>query len=156
MCANVDSRPSCANRIIQPLRQVSNLAQRSDHCANSAEAREYGPTCAKSKKGNDMSRTEMILAPNSVTNADAIYYKDATELASLIRTKQLSSREVVQSHLDRIQAINPKINAIVTLLAEDALKGADAADKAVKNGEALGLLHGVPSRSKMLSTRRVC
>src|SRR5258707_13834374 len=54
-------------------------------------------------------------------NADAIYYKDETELASLIRTKQLSSREVVQAHLDRIAAINPKINAIVTLLAEDAL-----------------------------------
>jgi aspartyl-tRNA(Asn)/glutamyl-tRNA(Gln) amidotransferase subunit A len=124
--------------------QVSNFAQRSDHCANSAEAREYGPTCAKSKKENDMSRTEMILAPNSVTNADAIYYKDATELASLIRTKELSSREVVQAHLDRIQAINPKINAIVTLLAEDALKGADAADKAVKNRSELGPLHGVP------------
>ena len=86
----------------------------------------------------------MILAPNSVTNADAIYYKDATELASLIRTKELLSREVVQAHLDRIQAINPKINAIVTLLAEDALKGADAADKAVKNRAELGPLHGVP------------
>ena len=82
---------------------------RSDHTANSAEAREYGPTCAhKSKKENDMSRTEMILAPDFVTNADAIYYKDATELASLIRTKQLSSREVVQAHLDRIENINPK------------------------------------------------
>jgi aspartyl-tRNA(Asn)/glutamyl-tRNA(Gln) amidotransferase subunit A len=91
-----------------------------------------------------MSRTEMILSPSSVPNADPIYYKDATELAALIRTKQLSSREVVQAHLDRIKTINPKVNAIVTLLAEDALKGADLADKAVKNGEALGLLHGVP------------
>ncbi|HWO28238.1 MAG TPA: amidase [Candidatus Acidoferrum sp.] len=91
-----------------------------------------------------MSRTEMILAPNSVTNADAIYYKDATELASLVRTKQLSSREVVQAHLDRISEVNPKINAIVTLLAEEALKGADVADKAVKKGAELGPLHGVP------------
>jgi len=91
-----------------------------------------------------MSRTEMILAPNSVTNADAIYYKDATELASLIRTKQLSSREVVHAHLDRISAVNPKVNAILTLLADSALKGADAADIAVKNGAELGPLHGVP------------
>ena len=91
-----------------------------------------------------MSRTEMMLAPSSVPNADPSYYKDATELASLIRAKQLSSREVVQAHLDRIQNINPKVNAIVTLLAEDALKSADAADHAVKNGEALGPLHGVP------------
>jgi aspartyl-tRNA(Asn)/glutamyl-tRNA(Gln) amidotransferase subunit A len=74
----------------------------------------------------------------------ATYYKDATELASLIRGKQLSSREVVQAHLDRIEAINPKINAIVTLLTEDALKGSDAADRAVKNGAELGPLHGVP------------
>jgi aspartyl-tRNA(Asn)/glutamyl-tRNA(Gln) amidotransferase subunit A len=56
----------------------------------------------------------------------------------------LSSREIVQAHLNRIEAINPKVNAIVTLLAEDALKGADAADKAVKNGVELGPLHGVP------------
>src|ERR1700687_2561710 len=75
---------------------------------------------------------------------DAIYYKDSTELAALIRTKELSSREVVQAHLDRIKAVNPKINAIVTLMADDALKGADAADKAVANGAELGPLHGVP------------
>jgi aspartyl-tRNA(Asn)/glutamyl-tRNA(Gln) amidotransferase subunit A len=86
----------------------------------------------------------MILAPNSVTKADAIYYKDATELASLIRTKQLSSREVVQAHLDRISAVNPKVNAIVTLLADSALKAADAAEKAVMSGAELGPLHGVP------------
>lgn len=86
----------------------------------------------------------MILAPKSVTNADAIYYKDAAELASLIRTKQLSSREVVQAHLDRISGVNPKVHAIVTLLADSALKAADAAEKAVMSGAELGPLHGVP------------
>jgi len=88
--------------------------------------------------------TAIVSEVGSVKEADAICYKDATELASLIRTKQLSSREVIQAHLDRIGAINPKINAIVTLLAEDALKGADAADRAVKNGAELGPFHGVP------------
>jgi aspartyl-tRNA(Asn)/glutamyl-tRNA(Gln) amidotransferase subunit A len=87
---------------------------------------------------------EQNVPPNRVTNTDPIYYKDATELAALIRTKQLSSREVVQAHLDRIAAVNPKVNAIVTLMADDALKGADAADKAVKDGDALGPVHGVP------------
>ncbi|HMH01741.1 MAG TPA: amidase [Terriglobales bacterium] len=91
-----------------------------------------------------MSSAAKISEVSSVKEADAICYKDATELASLIRTKQLSSREIVQAHLNRIEAINPKVNAIVTLLAEDALKGADAADKAVKNGVELGPLHGVP------------
>jgi aspartyl-tRNA(Asn)/glutamyl-tRNA(Gln) amidotransferase subunit A len=68
----------------------------------------------------------------------------AAGLAALIRTKQISSREVVQAHLDRIAVVNTKVNAIVTLLANDALKGADAADKAVKDGAELGQLHGVP------------
>jgi aspartyl-tRNA(Asn)/glutamyl-tRNA(Gln) amidotransferase subunit A len=91
-----------------------------------------------------MASTIKSLETISAHETQATYYKDATELAALIRTKQLSSREVVQAHLDRIKTINPKVNAIVTLLAEDALKGADLTDKAVKNGEALGLLHGVP------------
>jgi aspartyl-tRNA(Asn)/glutamyl-tRNA(Gln) amidotransferase subunit A len=72
------------------------------------------------------------------------HYRDATALAALIRTKQMSSREVVQAHLDRIHAVNPPINAVVTLMAEDALKSADIADKAVADGAALGPLHGVP------------
>jgi aspartyl-tRNA(Asn)/glutamyl-tRNA(Gln) amidotransferase subunit A len=84
----------------------------------------------------------MTARPTSQTGL--IHYLDATTLATLIRTKQLSSREVVQAHLDRIRAVNPKINAIVTLMADDALKGADAADKAVANGAELGPLHGVP------------
>jgi hypothetical protein len=73
-----------------------------------------------------------------------IHYLEATALAALIRTKQLSSREVVQAHLDRVEVVNPKINAVVTLMAEAALKGADVADKAVASGAALGPLHGVP------------
>jgi aspartyl-tRNA(Asn)/glutamyl-tRNA(Gln) amidotransferase subunit A len=81
---------------------------------------------------------------DSASRTSALYYKDATELAALIRTKELSSREVVQAHLDRIREINPKVNAIVTLLADDALKAADAAQAAVRRGAELGLLHGVP------------
>jgi aspartyl-tRNA(Asn)/glutamyl-tRNA(Gln) amidotransferase subunit A len=73
-----------------------------------------------------------------------LHYQDATTLAALIRTKQLSSREVVQAHLDRISAVNPQINAVVTLMAGDALRSADAADKAVADGVLLGPLHGVP------------
>lgn len=73
-----------------------------------------------------------------------LHYLDATALATLIRTKQVSSRDIVQAHLDRIAATNPQVNAIVTLLGQDALKAADAADKAVASGATLGPLHGVP------------
>jgi hypothetical protein len=61
----------------------------------------------------------------------------------LIRNREVTSVEVVQAHLDRIDAINPKINAIVTWAA-GALDAAVAADEALAAGAAVGPLHGVP------------
>ena len=78
---------------------------------------------------------------------DEIYFHDATHLATLIRTKQLSPVEAVQSHLDRIEAINPKINAIATL-ADNALEQARQAEAAAVKGEIHGPLHGVPVTAK--------
>jgi aspartyl-tRNA(Asn)/glutamyl-tRNA(Gln) amidotransferase subunit A len=75
-------------------------------------------------------------------------YMDATELAAMIRSKQLSPVEVAQSHLDRIEVVNPKLNAIVTLVAEQALEAAKAAEGAVMAGAELGPLHGVPFTAK--------
>ncbi|URD35544.1 amidase [Methylobacterium tardum] len=72
-----------------------------------------------------------------------IIFLDATGLAELIRTKQLSPVEVVRAHLDRIEAVDPKVNAIVTVAA-DALDAAAAAEAAILAGEELGPLHGVP------------
>lgn len=72
-----------------------------------------------------------------------IIYSDATKLAELIRTKEVSPVEVVQAHLDRIEAVDPKINAIVTV-ADGALEAARTAEKAVIDGDELGPLHGVP------------
>jgi aspartyl-tRNA(Asn)/glutamyl-tRNA(Gln) amidotransferase subunit A len=59
-------------------------------------------------------------------------------------TRQVSAVEVMQAHLDRIAAVNPKINAVMTLLAEQGLAAARAADEAVAAGDAVGPLHGVP------------
>ncbi|SAI71678.1 glutamyl-tRNA(Gln) amidotransferase subunit A [Bordetella ansorpii] len=75
--------------------------------------------------------------------SNELFYHDATKLAELIRTKEVSPVEVVQAHLDRIAAVNPQINAIVTL-ADDALDAAKAAEASVLAGEELGPLHGVP------------
>ena len=72
---------------------------------------------------------------------------DATTLAELIRKREVSPVEVVQAHLGRIEAVNPKINAIVTL-ADDALEAARAAEAAVMAGAMLGPLHGVPFTAK--------
>ncbi len=73
-----------------------------------------------------------------------ICFTDATELARLIRERALSPVEVVEAHLERIEAVNPKINAVVTLAAEEARAEAKAAERAVPRGEALGPFHGVP------------
>src|SRR5882757_5491024 len=70
-------------------------------------------------------------------------YADVTELAELIRSRQVSSAEVVRAHLERIEAINPKLNAIVTL-ADGALDAAKAADEVLASGAEVGPLHGVP------------
>ncbi|AXC13552.1 Aspartyl-tRNA(Asn) amidotransferase subunit A [Acidisarcina polymorpha] len=72
-----------------------------------------------------------------------LIYCDATKLAEIIRTKEVSPVEVVQAHLDRMQALNPKLNAIVTL-ADNSLEMAKAAEAVVLSGEELGPLHGVP------------
>jgi amidase len=69
---------------------------------------------------------------------------DAVELAAAIRSRKISSREAVRSVLGRLDAVNPVINAVTVLLADQALAAADAADARVKRGEALGPLHGVP------------
>ena len=72
----------------------------------------------------------------------------ALELADKIRTKENSSREVLEAHLQRVEQCNGHLNAIVRLLTDEARVAADAADVAVASGEDLGLLHGVPCTIK--------
>ena len=76
-----------------------------------------------------------------------ICFADATELARRIRDKEVSPVEVVTAYLERISAINPKVNAIVTL-ADDALDKARDAEQALAKGHACGPLHGVPFTCK--------
>ena len=69
-------------------------------------------------------------------------------LARAIRTKQLSSLEVVRAHLEHIHTVNPRINAVVFATAESALKQARTADRKNKGRAKLGPLHGVPFTAK--------
>lgn len=68
----------------------------------------------------------------------------AVELARRVGSREASSREIIDAHLERIESVNPKVNAIVEVLADSARAAADAADRAVAAGEPLGPLHGVP------------
>src|SRR5271168_5373124 len=73
-----------------------------------------------------------------------LWRRSASELARMIAARETTSAEVVDAHLARIDAVNPKLNAIVRVLADDARAQAKAADAAVAAGDPLGPLHGVP------------
>lgn len=73
----------------------------------------------------------------------------AADLAAEIRERRASSRDVLEAHLARIEAVNPRVAAITSVLAEEARTAADAADEAVRRGDALGPLHGVPFSVKV-------
>lgn len=73
----------------------------------------------------------------------AIVFRSATEAAAMVRRKEISSRELTESLLARIDAVNPAVNAVVELRREAALREAAAADRALGDGVA-GPLHGVP------------
>src|ERR1700687_2640929 len=74
----------------------------------------------------------------------ALHYASIAEISESVRTKKLSSVEVVEAHLERAEAVQPKVNAFVHLDAEAAQAQARCADDAVQRGAALGPLLGVP------------
>ena len=72
----------------------------------------------------------------------------ARELAAMIRRKQISSREMLDTFLAAIAERNEPLNAVVPLDEENARRAADEADEAVARGDALGPLHGLPMTIK--------
>jgi len=76
--------------------------------------------------------------------SDELWRWDAVDLAEAIRLGKVSSREAVAACLKRLEAVNPAVNAVTVVLADAARAAADAADAAVKRGDPLGPLHGVP------------
>ena len=73
----------------------------------------------------------------------------AADLAARIASKQVSAREAATSALDRLDAVNPQINAVVDHRPDDVLRQADAVDAAIARGERLGPLAGVPVTIKV-------
>src|ERR1700743_2010116 len=82
------------------------------------------------------------------TGDEGICWLPLREQAALVRDGKLSSTELVLLYLDRIGAVNPAVNAIVTLDPERSLREAGLADQAVARDEPIGLLHGVPAGFK--------
>ncbi len=82
-------------------------------------------------------------------SSDELWRWSAARLAEGIAAGDISSREAVTSCLERIDAVNPTVNALVDVYADEALEAADLADRMVLHGRSLGPLHGVPSSVKV-------
>jgi amidase len=84
----------------------------------------------------------------------SICFMSAVEMARLIRSKKLSAREALAEHLKQIERVNPKVNAIVTLVPELAAAAAAKADEMQAHRQTLGPLHGLPVAHKDLMETR--
>jgi amidase len=93
-------------------------------------------------------------AVETQTSTSSLCLTSAVEMARLIRTKKLSAREALAAHLKQIELVNPKVNAIVTLVPEMAADAAAKADEMQAHGESLGPLHGLPVAHKDLFETR--
>src|SRR5881394_2023493 len=95
-------------------------------------------------------------ALDAQAGASPLCFMSAIEMARLIRAKKLSAREALAAHLKQIERVNPKVNAIVTLVAEMATEAAARADEMQARGERLGPLHGLPVAHKdLIDTRGI-
>ena len=91
-----------------------------------------------------------VKAPSSAAD---LCFTSASDLVALIKTREVSAREVMAAHLERIARVNPKLNAIVAKLGdEQCLALADAADRRAASGEPLAPLHGLPTAFKDLQS----
>jgi amidase len=82
---------------------------------------------------------------------DELCDRPATELARLLRAREVSAVELTRAHLDRIERVDPHVNAVVTLVADAALADATHADARLARGDAVGPLHGLPIAHKDLT-----
>jgi amidase len=87
---------------------------------------------------------------NSGSQAGELWAYDAIELAGMLRRRDVSAREVIAAHIDRVEATDGVVNALVTRTFESALAKAAAADDALASGRPPGLLHGLPVAHKDL------
>ncbi len=82
------------------------------------------------------------------TKLSDLVFVSALEAARAIKKGEVSSLDLTKHILERIEKYNPTLNAVVTILKDDALNRAQAADESLAKGELWGPLHGVPCSIK--------
>ena len=89
-------------------------------------------------------RPSAIKKPVNAKSSEGLWRLGAADLAELIAGRKVSCREVVQAHLERIEAVNDSVRAIPLVLKDEAMAAADKADRLLDLGKIPGPLHGVP------------
>ena len=108
-----------------------------------------GPSTSSGGSTGSPRAGERRVAPNITEESDApLAYKPITELAHILRTRQVSSVELTRMYLDRIERFDGELRSYVTVTAEFALEQAARADEALARGEAAGPLTGIPLAHK--------
>lgn len=110
--------------------------------------RAAGPVAAGLALAPALLRTATAAYRTSADPSDDPLFMSATKLAQWIREKKVSVSEVVRLHIERIQKVDPILNAVVMPCFDRALREAKAADEALARGEIKGALHGVPMTLK--------
>lgn len=82
--------------------------------------------------------------------SEALFYESAVSLSDLVRSREISAEELLRIHLERIEQVNPRVNALCTVVAELALESARALDQRIAAGEDPGPLAGLPVAVKDL------
>src|SRR5438874_10382729 len=77
-------------------------------------------------------------------NADELCFLEITQVAALLRGRQVSPREVTRAYVERIDRLNPALNADITVFADSVLNAAAQAEQEIAQGDYRGPLHGVP------------
>ena len=95
-------------------------------------------------------RASMHRRPSSLRSPE-LCGLTAIEMAARLARKEVSAREVMSAHLAQIERINPKLNAMVTLVPEQAMAAAAKADETIIRRDPVGVLHGLPSLTRTSS-----
>ena len=122
--------------------------------ASSISRREFNRIVGAAALGSALGPVNAAAMPDEngvmAAQSNELCYLSAIELAARIRRKDVSARDVMTAHLAQIERVNPRVNAIVTLVADRAMADAAKADEATARGGRLGPLHGLPIAHKDL------
>jgi len=119
----------------------------------SSSRREFNKAIAAGAAYTALHPMDVMASPSPAAPQTApgdLCQMSAVELARRLARKEVSARDVMRAHLAQIERVNPKLNAVVTLVAEQAMANAAKADEAVMRRDPIGALHGLPAAHKDL------